>query len=102
MASAQDGSRLIRCGTYSSLSRSKQDRLFADALRFLFSPTLVLILMLNIILFQAFGAASAQPSITKYINLARRKRHSLRASICHIPAMTRKKSSFLPLPAKPY
>jgi hypothetical protein len=40
MASAQDGSRLIRCGAYSSLSRSKQDRLFADALRFLFSPRL--------------------------------------------------------------
>ena len=45
---------------YSSLSRSKQDRLFADALRFLFSPTRVLILMLGVILFQALRAASAQ------------------------------------------
>lgn len=60
MAAAQDGSRLIGWGAYSSLSRSKQDRLFADALRFLFSPTRVLILMLGVILFQAFGAASAQ------------------------------------------
>ncbi len=60
MAAAQDGSRLIGRGAYSSLSRSKQDRLFADALRFLFSPTRVLTLMLPVILFQAFGAASAQ------------------------------------------
>jgi hypothetical protein len=59
MAAAQDESRLIGWGAYSSLSRSKQDRLFSDALSFLFSPTLVLILILSIILFQAFGAASA-------------------------------------------
>ncbi len=61
MAAAQNGARFIGRGAYSGLSDSKQDRLFDDALRFLFSPTRVLILMLGVILFQAFGAASAQP-----------------------------------------
>ncbi|PWK45918.1 hypothetical protein C7534_101519 [Pseudomonas sp. OV226] len=60
MDSAQDGSRLIPCGTYSSLSALKKIDDLPIALRFLFSPTRVLILMLGVILFQVFGAASAQ------------------------------------------
>ena len=39
------------------------------------------------------GAPARNPSITKSINQASRGRQSSLASICHIPAMARKKSS---------
>jgi hypothetical protein len=48
-----------------------------------------------LLFFRLSGLPAHRPSITKFISLARRERHSLWASICHIPAMARKKSSLV-------